>query len=300
MIQNSTIGKAAERRIDLPSGSSLRVSGFPVVMAIVNCTDDSFYPASRTFQDGAVEAASRAEAEGAEVIDFGGESSRPGARYISEEEELRRLIPVIQSFRHRSSLPISVDTRKASVARAALDAGADIINDISALTDDPSMGVLCAERNAPIVLMHKKGNPENMQRDPFYGDVVREVKDFLRDAVLRAKRSGLKDDRIILDPGIGFGKRLEDNMDLIAHLEEIRSLGYPILIGLSRKYFVGQLTDQVVENRLAGTLGATVVALATGASIFRVHDPRSTLDALKVAFPLLEQLTVKPKERKGE
>lgn len=297
MTQNPTTGKSTERRIDLPSGASLRISGFPVVMAIVNCTDDSFYPASRSFQDGAVEAASRAEAQGAEVVDFGGESSRPGARYVSEEEELKRLIPVIQAFRRRSSLPISVDTRKASVARAALNEGADIINDISALTDDPFMGALCAERNAPVVLMHKKGNPENMQRDPFYKDVVHEVKTFLRDAVLRAKRSGLQDDRIILDPGIGFGKRLEDNMDLIAHLEEIKSLGYPILVGLSRKSFVGQLTGQTVENRLTGTLGATVVALATGASIFRVHDPRSTLDALKVAFPLLERLTVKPKER---
>ena len=297
MIQNSTIGTAAERCLDLPSGASLRVSGFPVVMGIVNCTDDSFYPASRSFQDGAVEAASRMEAEGAEVVDFGGESSRPGAHYVGEEEELRRLIPVIQAFCRRSSLPISVDTRKASVARSALDAGADIINDISALTDDPSLGLLCAERNAPVVLMHKKGNPENMQRDPFYGDVVSEVRAFLQDAVLRAKRSGVTDDRIILDPGIGFGKRLEDNLDLIAHLEEIKSLGYPILIGLSRKSFVGQLTGQTVEHRLAGTLGATVVALATGASIFRVHDPRSTLDALRVAFPLLERVTVQPKDR---
>ncbi len=297
MRQGSSIGTGLERRIDLPSGSSLRVSGFPVVMAIVNCTEDSFYPASRSFQDGAVEAALRAEAEGAEVVDFGGESSRPGAHYVSEEEELRRLIPVIHAFRRRSSLPVSVDTRKASVARAALDAGADIINDISALTDDPSLGALCAERNAPVVLMHKKGNPENMQRDPFYTAVVPEVTAFLRDAVLRAKNSGVTDDRIIVDPGIGFGKRLEDNLDLIAYLEEIRSLGYPILIGLSRKSFVGQLTGQTVENRLAGTLGATVVALATGASIFRVHDPRSTLDVLKVAFPLLERLTVKPKER---
>jgi dihydropteroate synthase len=263
------------------SGTVKRCSA--AVMAIVNCTEDSFFAGSHN--QGTAEAVVRAlqaEADGAAVVDFGAESTRPGARYVSEEEELRRLIPVIEGFRHKSRLPVSVDTRKAGVARRALEAGADIINDVSALEDDPLMAALCAEKKAPVILMHKKGVPANMQEAPYYEDVVGEVCQYLRGRAAYAESCGIPAGNIILDPGIGFGKRLEDNLALIAHFGRLAGSGYMTLMALSRKTFVGAITGRGVEGRLAGTLAANLLSLAAGADILRVHDVPETVDMVKV------------------
>jgi len=273
----------------LPSGARLDLHGQPVVMAIVNCTDDSFYAPSRAQADAALVRALQAVEEGAGIIDFGGESSRPGADYVSAAEEMTRVVPVIAAFRRHCAVPVSVDTRKAAVARAALDAGADMVNDISALGDDPDLGPLCAARGAAVVLMHKKGIPATMQEKPWYDDVRAEVGSFLAAAAQAALRLGIPAERIVLDPGIGFGKRLEDNLDLIAHLEEIVALGYPVLTGLSRKSFIGQVTGRDAEDRLAGTLAANSLALSRGAKILRVHDVRPHVDAIKMLYALAQR-----------
>ena len=273
----------------LPSGGFLDFSGPALVMAIINCNDDSFYPSSRALAEEAVEKALAAEDAGANIIDFGAESSRPGSDYIDKEEEIRRLIPVIEIFRKKSSLPVSVDTRKAAVARSALDAGADIINDISALVNDEDMAILCAERNAAVVLMHMKGNPKIMQNSPEYTDVVSEVQDFLLSAAERAMAAGIQRDKIILDPGIGFGKRTCDNLSLIACLAEIRCKGYPILVGLSRKSFIADICNRPLSERLAGTMAANAAAIMAGADIIRVHDVREGVDLAKVLYAIREK-----------
>lgn len=275
--------KLIMQNIDLPSGARLDFSDAPLVMAIVNCTEDSFYPGSRNFSsDGAIANALRAEENGASIIDFGAESSRPGAAYIDREEELRKLIPVIKGFRARSSLPVSVDTRKSGVAECAIDSGADIINDISSLEDDPKIGSLCARSGAAVVLMHKKGIPESMQNKPYYTDVVKEVTDYLENAALRAVGFGIDRSKIILDPGIGFGKRVEDNLDLIARFDNISALGYHSLMALSRKNFIGVITGRNVDERLSGTIAANAFSLHHGAEIIRVHDVPEAVDMVKM------------------
>ena len=279
----------------LPSGVSLDFSGPALIMAVVNCNDDSFYAPSRASREGAVEMALAAEKEGASIIDFGGESTRPGSSYISEEEELERVIPVIEAFRKHSALPVSVDTRKVAVARAALDAGADIINDISALCDDPLMPALCAERGAVVVLMHKKGVPPTMQEAPLYEDVVAEVGSYLGVAAERAVAAGISPEKIIVDPGIGFGKRLQDNLEIIRRiacfariprLAEICGKDYPVMVGLSRKSFIGEICGRGVDERLSGTLAANGAAIMGGAKILRVHDVKEHLDLVKMLFAL--------------
>ncbi|MFQ3547754.1 MAG: dihydropteroate synthase [Termitinemataceae bacterium] len=279
------------KELKLPNGRTLSLAGPPLVMAIVNCTTDSFYAPSRAMADAAVEQALAAVAAGADIIDFGAESTRPGSQYVSEEEELSRLIPVLESFCRQSSVPVSVDTRKASVARQALDAGAQIINDISALQDDPEMAALCAARSVPVVLMHKKGIPATMQDQPYYDDVVREVNTFLLEAAQRAEAAGVPHGNIIIDPGIGFGKRLEDNLDLLYNLNSLGAGRYPILVGLSRKSFIGALTGRAPEDRLAGTLGAHCVAILKGAKILRVHDVAETVDLVKVVHAIESRRT---------
>jgi dihydropteroate synthase len=273
--------------VKLPGGALLDLSERPLVMAIVNCTEDSFYPGSHNAGPGeAIRRAIAAAEAGADIIDFGGESTRPGAAYVDEAEEGRRLIPVIRAFRGQKQTPVSVDTRKAAVARAALEAGADIVNDISALEDDPALGPLCAEWGAPVVLMHKKGIPTDMQDKPYYEDVVGEVRGYLAAAVGRALAAGIPPEHIILDPGIGFGKRREDNLALLARLGELRALGYPVLIGLSRKTIIGDLTGREVSGRLAGTLAANAFCLMQGAGIIRVHDVPEAVDLVKVISAL--------------
>ena len=261
-------------------------SGPALVMAVVNCTDDSFYAPSRALADKALEMALAAEEKGAKIIDFGGESSRPGSLYVSDETELGRVIPVIRAFRKRSSLPVSVDTRKALVARAALDAGADIINDISGLADDPEMAGLCAERGAAVVLMHKKGVPLTMQNSPVYENLAEELKSWFTSAVERAMAGGVSAEKIILDPGIGFGKNLNGNLEILKRLAEICGKDYPILVGLSRKSFIGEITGRPAEERLAGTLAVNAAAIMGGAHIIRVHDVKEHTDLVKILYAL--------------
>ncbi|GHV61531.1 dihydropteroate synthase [Spirochaetia bacterium] len=280
-------------RTELPGGAKLDFGAAPwavppLVMGIVNCNGDSFFPPSRARAKEAVEKALRQVEDGAAIIDFGGESTRPGAAYVSAGEELERLIPVIEAFRRRSPAAISVDTRKAAVARAGLEAGADIINDISALEDDPEMGPLCAEKKAAVVLMHKQGEPRNMQQNPHYTDAAAEVGAYLFEAARRAEQCGIAHDKIILDPGIGFGKALADNLSIMNRLAEICGSDYPVLVGLSRKTFVGELTGREAPDRLAGTLAANAFCLLKGARIVRVHDVRETADMIKVLFGIAQ------------
>ena len=258
------------------------------VMAVLNVTPDSFYDGGRHFDSGRAIADGLAMAQsGADVIDIGGDSSRPGAESVSEADELARVIPVIQGLRRQSVLPLSIDTCKACVARAALDAGADIVNDISALGFDPAMAALVAHEKVPAVLMHMRGTPRTMQADPQYTDVVREVRDFLAERLYDAMDAGIDAESIVLDPGIGFGKTLEHNLQLLRGLPALAALGQPLLVGVSRKAFIGKILDGLgAEQRLEGSLAAAVAAVLGGANIVRVHDVVETCRAVRVADAL--------------
>jgi len=271
----------------LPRGRSLPLEPF-AVMGVVNATPDSFWSGSRhRAVEEAVETALAMEAAGAAAIDLGGESTRPGSAYVDEDEEIRRVVPLVEALRKVSDIAISVDTRKAGVFRAALAAGADILNDVSALRDAPEAAGLAAASGCPVVLMHMKGDPKSMQEAPSYVDCLGEVRAFLAEAVERALSAGLPRELIVLDPGIGFGKRVEDNLALLRGLGELASLGQPLLVGLSRKSFVGALTGKPVEARLAGSLGAAASAWLGGARLFRVHDVAETRDLLLVLSAVL-------------
>jgi len=221
------------------------------------------------------------EAEGAAIVDLGGESTRPGSEYVGLDEELERVVPAVQAIRTRSDLPISVDTRKAAVAKAALEAGADMVNDISALAHDPAMAAVAAAAGAAVILMHMQGEPRTMQLSPSYIDCAAEVRDFLAARAAASIAAGIPPAAILVDPGIGFGKRLEDNLDLLARLGLIAALGYPVVVGLSRKALIGAFVGRG-RDRLAGSLGAACAARLAGGAVFRVHDVAQTVDALKV------------------
>jgi dihydropteroate synthase len=271
-----------KRSLSLPGNRSIELGARPIVMGIVNVTPDSFFGDSRKLDP--LEAAEKALAmcaEGADMLDFGAESTRPGSTEVSPDEEIRRLLPALREFRRRSSAIVSVDTRHAATARAALDEGADIINDIGALSD-PGMAETVARAKAALVLMHMQGEPGTMQNTPFYRDCAREVKDFLLRKAAYALEAGIPGDMVILDPGIGFGKLLEHNLDLLRRLHLLADCGYPVLVGLSRKRFVGEITGKPIEGRMPGSLGAACAAWRTGADIFRVHDVGPTRDALDV------------------
>ncbi|HET7393740.1 MAG TPA: dihydropteroate synthase [Candidatus Binatia bacterium] len=255
-----------------------------VVMGIVNVTPDSFYDGGKRFDTGrAADDAVEMIDFGAEILDIGGESTRPGAQPVTLDEELRRVLPVIRELRKRCSVPISVDTYKEAVARAALDEGADIVNDISALRFDPAMAALVANEGVPLILMHMQGVPRTMQREPHYQDVLREVRDFLAERVRAAKQAGIAQEEIIIDPGIGFGKTLAHNLVLLKNLQSLNSLGQPLLIGVSRKAFIGKILNAAgPEERLEGSVAAAVSAALNGANILRVHDVSETVRALRV------------------
>jgi len=271
------------------SNREIRTELSAFLMGILNVTPDSFWEASRSLSvEAGVERALAMEADGADIIDIGGESSRPGSAYVDENEELRRVIPVIKGIRKRSRIPISVDTRKSIVMREAVDAGADICNDISALEDDPFLATLVRDSGIPIILMHKQGVPETMQLDPRYRDAVAEVRDYLFARALFAENAGIERNKIILDPGIGFGKRYEDNCSLIAGLASISSGMYPVLVALSRKTCIGKMTGSDTRDRLAGTIAANMLAVQNGAKFVRVHDVRENRDMLSV----LQEITV--------
>jgi dihydropteroate synthase len=217
------------------------------------------------------------------MIDIGGESTRPGAQPVSLEEELQRVLPVIKGLRRTLSVPLSIDTYKAKVARAALDEGADIVNDISALRFDPEMASLVAVERVPIVLMHMQGTPRTMQAEPHYRDVLEEVKEFLSERVQYAIDRGAAPENIVIDPGIGFGKTLEHNLTLMRGLSSLRSLGPPILVGASRKAFIGKILGLGPDERLEGSLAATVAAVLAGANMVRVHDVKQAWRAVRIA-----------------
>jgi dihydropteroate synthase len=260
-----------------------------LLMGVVNVTPDSFADGGRYLDAGtAVEHGKRLAEQGAHILDVGAESSRPGSEPVPEEEERRRLLPVVEGLRRAlPEIVLSVDTTKASVAAAALDAGADLVNDISAGAD-PAMFPLCAGRSAPIVLMHMRGEPKTMQEAPRYGDTVAEVVAELRTRVAAAEAAGLKAGQIVVDPGFGFAKRVEDNLALVAHLEALSCLGHPVLVGASRKSTIGALTGAPVEERLPGTLALHTASLLKGARILRVHDVKEHAQALACAAALLE------------
>jgi dihydropteroate synthase len=252
-------------------------------MGIINATPDSFYEGSRRPSlDEAVDGAAGMIEGGAGVLDIGGESTRPGAAYLGLDEELDRVVPIVEAIRQRWDIPVSVDTRKAGVARAAVQAGADMVNDISALGDDPEMASFCAGAGLPVILMHKKGIPATMQDKPYYDDCAEEVRAFLLAAADRVQAVGIRRELVILDPGIGFGKRFEDNIAILSRLDELVACGYPVLVGVSRKAFIGVITGNPPAGRLAGSLGAACAARIKGACIFRVHDVPETRDALMV------------------
>lgn len=253
-------------------------------MGIVNVTPDSFYSGSRrTTEHEAVEAAAAMIEAGADILDVGGESTRPGSDPVSVEEETNRVAPVVEAIRRRSNVLLSVDTRKAPVAEAAFDAGADIVNDVSGLRDDPDLGPLVAARGVPVVLMHMQGTPKTMQERPHYTDTVADIIDVLRERIHVALEAGVAEDRIIVDPGIGFGKTVADNLRILKEVGRFRTeLGFPVLIGLSRKSFVGKvLGDEQsplpAEERLVGTLAAHAWVFSAGVEILRVHDVAETV-----------------------
>ena len=260
---------------DLPlaNGTILRLSERTHVMGIVNITPDSFSDGGRFFdaEDALKQGIALAE-EGADIIDIGGESTRPGAEPVNAEEEISRVAPVISALRERLETPISIDTTKAEVARAALDAGADIVNDVSAGLFDPQMLPLVSERGVPVVLMHMLGKPRTMQQDPRYDDVTQEVKAFLEERARGALAAGVARDKIVIDPGFGFGKTREHNLELLRNLHRFTELGYPVLVGTSRKSFIGATLDLPVAERLEGTAATVALAVANGAAIVRVHD----------------------------
>lgn len=270
--------------ITLTGGRVLRFD-HPVVMGILNVTPDSFSDGGNYVAfPAAIDHALVMVKQGADIIDIGGESSRPGAVPVSAEDELARVIPVIKALRRQSDIPISIDTYKSEVAKVALDAGADIVNDISALRMDSQMPDVATQSGAPVILMHMLGTPRTMQKDPHYDDCVTEMLAFFRERVAFCELHGVKHDRLILDPGIGFGKRLEDNLAILAGLQKFSEFGLPILVGASRKSFIGQVhqSGAPAEKRLGGSIAAALAAVQRGAHIVRVHDVAETVEALRV------------------
>lgn len=254
------------------------------VMGILNVTPDSFSDSGAYFsRDAAIEHGIRMAEEGAAIIDVGGESTRPGADPVSPDEEIRRTMPVIEALSKKVNVPISIDTYKADVARRALDAGASMINDISGLRFDYDMPKVAAEYNVPVVIMHIKGNPGNMQDNPVYEALIPEIMDYLRISIMLALKLGMREDMMILDPGIGFGKSLTHNLEIINNLQEFTCLRKPVCIGVSRKAFIGKiLGDAPASDRLEGTAGAVAVSIMNGANIVRVHDVKEMVKVAKV------------------
>ncbi len=277
------------------------------IMGIINITPDSFSDGGRFRGAGpgkpiagcgaagfrpdyskAIEAALKMAEDGADILDIGGESTRPGAISVSDKEEIERVLPVIEGIRKYSDIPVSVDTFKSVTARAAIEAGASIINDISGLRFDPEMAGVAAKTGAAVVIMHIKGTPADMQTEPRYSDLMGEVKEYLKTGIDMALEAGVPADKILIDPGIGFGKTLEHNLELIARLGEIAGIGYPVVLGVSRKAFIGKLTGEApVSDRLEGAISASVLGIANGASIIRAHDVKASRRAADVADAIL-------------
>ena len=256
----------------------------PVVMGVLNVTPDSFSDGGRFLDPhAAIAQGERLAAEGARILDVGGESTRPGSDGVSVEEELRRVVPVLERL---EGLPVSIDTSKSEVARRALELGAELVNDVTALTDPDLAGVV-ADAGAYLCLMHMLGEPRTMQLDPRYDDVAADVAAFLEVRLARAVDAGVPEEHVCLDPGIGFGKTVEHNLELLRRLDEIVAIGRPVVVGTSRKSFLGKITGREAPDREPGTIATNVIAFERGASIFRVHDARPARDALRVAAATL-------------
>ncbi|MBQ9630604.1 MAG: dihydropteroate synthase [Treponema sp.] len=249
------------------------------IMGIINANNDSFFEKSR----GGIERALKLIQEGADILDIGAESTRPGAEYISSEKEIESIVPLVKEIRKHSSIPISIDTRKKIVLEKALEVGADILNDVSALEDDSELADFVAFSKIPVILMHKRGSPKTMQDNTEYADVFLEVNDYLQSRVTFALSKGILKEHIILDPGIGFGKDVKANCLLTKKCGILCNGEYPVLVGLSRKSFLEKITGRLLEDRLTTTMATNLFAIQGGASILRVHDVRDTADILKVA-----------------
>jgi dihydropteroate synthase len=260
----------------------------PAVMGTLNVTPDSFSDGGRFGElDSARKHAERMAFDGAAIIDIGGESTRPGADDVSEAQELDRVLPIIEAVSAAVDLPISIDTSKAAVMRQAVAAGAAMINDVLALQEPGALDA-AVELGVPVCLMHMKGRPRSMQESPKYADVTSEVTEFLDDRVRRCIEAGVSRDQIIVDPGFGFGKSHAHNVELLANLRQLRALGLPVLVGLSRKSTLGELTGRDVNDRMAGSISAAVIAVLNGAQIVRSHDVKETVDALRIAGAVME------------
>ena len=292
MAQKQILSKPEEIKqvIPLADGRQLPLSR-PLVMGILNVTPDSFYDGGRyDTPDRAADHALQMVDQGADIVDVGGESTRPAGVYgsgsapVSATEEIRRVVPVIEAIRAASHVCISVDTYRASVAQTAIDAGADMVNDVSALSFDDAMAPLIARTRVPVVLMHMKGKPKDMQANPGYVDCVAEICDFFLGRLDFCQANAVDRSKLILDPGVGFGKRLSDNLEIFARLSRFKEFGLPLLVGASRKSFMGMLSGVMgdPEKRLGGSIAAAVVAVCAGANIVRVHDVEQTVQALKV------------------
>lgn len=262
-----------------------------LVMGVLNVTPDSFYDGGRYTQlDAAVQRALQMVEEGADIIDIGGESTRPGSQPVPEEEELRRVLPVIEAIRARVDVPLSIDTTKSRVAERALRAGACLVNDISGLGFDPHMAETIAEHGALCCIMHIQGTPQTMQQNPQYDDVVRDISRYFEQRLALAERAGIPRDRIWLDPGIGFGKTVEHNLDILRRLREFTVFGLPLLIGTSRKSFIGKvLGDLPPEERLEGTAATIAVAIMNGANVVRVHDVRAMVRVARMTDAIVRR-----------
>ena len=268
--------------------SWLKHQSYTLIMGILNMTPDSFSDGGQfKSHNKAIDHALKMVEEGANIIDIGGESTRPGAEAVQLEEELSRTIPIIEAVRLKSDCLISIDTYKSKVAKTALAAGADMVNDISGLTFDHNMASLVAERNVPVIIMHIKGKPRDMQKNPNYDNLIKEIKAFFEVQIAIAKKAGIDSGNIILDPGIGFGKRLEDNFEIIRELGQISTMGYPVLLGPSRKSFIGFTLDLPVEERIEGTLASITAGVINGARIVRVHDIRATRRTLTITEKIM-------------
>ncbi len=258
----------------------------PKLMGVVNVTPDSFSDGGLFLDaDAAIAHGRQLAAQGADILDVGGESTRPGAAEVSAEEEWARVEPVVAGL--AGAATVSIDTSKASVAEAALDVGASIVNDVTAVRRDPEIAGLCAERGVGLVLMHMRGDPRTMQEEPRYDDVVDEVKAFLAKRLEVALAAGVAEERIWLDPGIGFGKTVDHNLELLRRLGELRALGRPLVVGTSRKSFIGKIDGSEVGDRLGGTIASSVIAAAAGADVLRVHDVAESRQALQMATAIL-------------
>lgn len=261
------------------------------IMGILNVTPDSFSDAGIHFdRSAAVDSALRMIEDGADIVDIGGESTRPGADPVPLEEELKRVLPVIEALSSKVDIPLSIDTYKAGVARCALSAGAAIVNDISGLRYDPAMAETVAECEAPVIAMHIKGTPRDMQVDPVYDALIPQILDYLRDSIGVAVKAGVREDLIIIDPGIGFGKTFDHNLEIINNLDKFSAMGHPLLVGPSRKAFIGRILGGVpAGERVEGTAGAVAVSILKGANIVRVHDVKEMAKVAKVVDAIKRQ-----------